>query len=212
MLTLLFMSTTTVKLRWPFWAGLAMAGAGLGLAAMIVLKPGEPPLLWSGLVMAASAILELTGGLALFRRGGAGISHTIIGGVAIALGLTLFAVGFTYPGAFQAQTSTMLLGVFFLSTAIACAIDLFVDRPQALLAQALEVGVSFGLAVLALWGWRMATPTAVATLIALDLLFSGLALAATSAALRSHPEDTPYHGYQERLQHASQRLRADAST
>lgn len=193
------MSTTPVKMRWPFAAGVAMAGAAVVLVGMRVLNPAGPPLLWSALVMVAGAVVELTGGVSLIRRGGAGISHAIIGGVASALCLVQFAVWFVYPAAFEAATVTMLLGVFFLSTSIACAIDLFVDRPQALGAHAVEVGVSFGLAVFSLWGWRLATPTTVAALIGIDLLVSGIALAATSAALRNHPEDTPYHGYPERL-------------
>jgi uncharacterized membrane protein HdeD (DUF308 family) len=109
-----------------------------------------------------------------------------------------------FPMAFQAGTVTMLLGVVFLATSIACGLDLFIDRPRARAAQGLEVGVTFALAVFALWGWRMSTPASVAGLICVELVFSGIALAATAASLSRHPEQAPYDDYAQRL--ATQRV------
>lgn len=189
----------TQKLQWPRGAGVGIAVAGLTLLVMTMLSVAGPPLLWSALAFVVSAMLEFAGGQSLLRRGGAGISHLIIGGVAAALCAGELAVWLVYPDVFSAPVVTMLLGVFFASTSIACACDLFIDRPQALLAQAMEVGVTFGLAALALSSWRAAAPPTVATLVGIDLLFGGLALAATVAALHRYPDDTPYHGYPERL-------------
>ena len=187
------------KLQWPIWAGVLMAAAGVVLLVMTTLSVAGPPLLGSALAFVAGAMLEFGGGQSLLRHGGAGISHLIVGGVAALLCAGELAVWLVYPTVFSAPVVTMLLGVFFASTSIACACDLFIDRPQALLVQAMAVGVTFGLGALALWSWQEAASTTVATLVGLDLLSSGIALGAAAATLRRHPDDTPYHGYPERL-------------
>jgi len=170
------------RLSWTFAAGLVMALGAVGLLGVTAERPGGVPILASGLAVMVAALFELMGGGSIVRRGGAGRSHLIVGAIALALALVRLALWWIDPQLSGPWLMALLLGVFCLSTAFACGLDLLLDQPRE--AEGFQADVSFVLAIIALHGWREATPSFVGAIIALQLLVSGVALAASASSVR----------------------------
>lgn len=176
-------------------------GAGIvvgGLALLVAVLFGAPPLWLPAAALVLAAVVELSAGASLQRHRGAGIAHILGGGIGLAFALFIAASVVIDPRAAAASPIALVLGVYYLVNAIFRGLDLAIDRPQARLTEGVDAAVTLILAVVLLSRWQGATAALIAVAAGIDLVVRGLSLAG-SARWIGHPEVTPYHGHLERL-------------
>jgi hypothetical protein len=181
----------SIRRPWPYVVGSALALLGLALASSSQLLDSLP----LGVTMAAlvvSALIEAASGESLRRHGGAGMAHLfsglLVGGFFGFLGIVLLFE----PRALTAAPVALMFGLLCAANAVFRAMDLAIDRPRAMLSEALDVAATLALAVVLLLGWREATPSLLGLAGGLDLLVGGVALVGSARAMWRHPELAAY--------------------
>ena len=187
---------------WLLVAGIAIAAAGAGLGLTAFQSPEHPLLQWSAAVVIGAAILELAAGLSFSGLGGAGMSHTVGGGLALGLGTFLLGVWLYYPEAFAPGPAALMLGLFGVTNGLFRMLEVAISRPMASSFEGFDAGFTLVLGAFVLAGWHTATPGFVAAVAGLELLVGGISMVGSASAWSRHPELPAYDDFQERISHA----------
>lgn len=178
---------------WPLAAGVLTAVAGVTLIILAATGSGIVSAKLAAAVVVAAALLELSLGALLTRRGGPGMSHVFAG--ALALGLAAVAL----PGVKHTTTIALALGLYCLLNGLFRGIDVVIDRPRASLPASIDGAFSFVVGAVLLGHWRDASPSFIAVAAGIELISGGLALFASWFVYDREPEEPPYDGRSDRL-------------
>ncbi len=182
---------------WMLVAGIAIAAAGAGLGLTALQSPELPLLQWSAAVVVGASLLELAAGLSLSGLGGAGISHTVGGGLALGLGTFLLGVWLDYPQAFAPGPAALMLGLFCVTNGVFRMLEVAISRPMASTFEGFDAGFTLVLGAFVLAGWHTATPAFVAAVAGLELLVGGISMVGSSRTWWRHPELPAYDDLQQ---------------
>ncbi len=172
---------------WTFVAGVAATGAGAG-----VLVLGSQPLTvvrgeLAVAVVLAFGVLELVAGAFLNSRADTGRAHLVAGTLELGLSLFLTVVATLSPLAFSPAPLALMIGLFCVINAIFRGLDAAVFRPNDLITQVVNAGVTLGLGVIAFNVWRGASSMTVDLLAGAVVCVGGIALVGSSRGATRSP-------------------------
>jgi hypothetical protein len=151
-----------------------------------------PPLKVSISALVLGAALELFSGFELKREGGAWIAQIVSGASIFFLAAFFLGLPPLLPGVLSPPPVAMMLGIFCLVNALFRGVDIWADRPRAAVVEALDVLLTFVLAVALLGFWRDATSRWVAIAASVELFGGGLAILGAAMGALQHPELPAY--------------------
>lgn len=184
--------TSRVHFRpWSYFASAALIAMGLALVLDGRFGPA-PRLEWAAAAVVAGGVIEVVAGLSFRRRGGAFLAPMFSGTLVTAFALYLLSQLWLDPRSITPAPVALLFGVFCLANAIFRGLDVAIDRPSAMLSEAIDVSATLMIGIALCAFWRAATPSFVAIAAGLELIAGGISLAGSARLLFRHPELQPY--------------------